>query len=434
VNGTITEAITNQAPFSSQWLAFTLPHLHVGGYLLSLEIDPESQVDEAAECDNIATRVLVVPAHRLHLPLTLRHSSQTALHLGSVETQASPASSAIEPVARQGQVGFLEFQMPTESSYPAQIALDSEREVLWVTERDGGKIACFDLQLENWCTPDEYTVAPNSQPWGLDIDGAGNVWFADAGLDKIGMLDVESGTISHPVTLTADSQPWGVAISGIEASTTVWFTEKEANRIGKFVPATGVLTNVVLPTPGAQPSGIDVQDTYVWFTETAANRLGRLRTAESLNVTERPIPTSNSAPHDVVIVPGGNPWLSEGQGNKIALFRADTTGWFTEIPVFTAGSEPYGIAVEVDSGVARAIWFTERNGNRLGRFTGEHSFPREYLLPTPNSRPTDIVVDGEGCAWYAAPGANRIGRFCPPPDTHTFLPLILRDESPVQGR
>jgi streptogramin lyase len=264
------------------------------------------------------------------------------------------------------------------------------------------------------------------------------VWFAETATDKIGRLDVASGTVSEPVTLTDGSQPWGVAISSVGTSTTVWFTERLGDQIGKFVPATGVVTHVALPTPGAQPSGIDVrtdvQGTYVWFTETAANRLGRLRTTESQSVTEIPIPTSNSAPHDVVIAPGGNPWLTEGQGNKIALFSVGTVITFTEIPVFTVGSEPYGIAVEVDSGVARAVWFTERNGNRLGRFTGEHSFPSEYLLPTPNSRPTDIVVDGEGCAWYTAPDANRIGRFCPPPDTYIFLPLVLRDESPVQGR
>jgi streptogramin lyase len=325
--------------------------------------------------------------------------------------------------------------MPTADSFPVQLVLDSARQVLWITERDAGKLACFELQLENWCTTYEYTLAPNSQPWGLDIDADGNVWFADTGRDRIGMLDVASGTVSEPVTLTAGSQPWGVAISGIGLSTVVWFTEKAGNQIGQFVPATGGIAEVPLPTPGAQPSGIDVQGTNVWFTETAANRLARLRTGSRAprdTLTEIPIPTPSSGPRDVVIAPGGNPWLTEGLGNKIALFSIGTLSRFTEIPVSTPDSEPYGIALETASGVARAVWFTERDGNRLGRFTGDHSFPREYVLPTPNSWPTDIVVDSQGCAWYTAPGANRIGRFCPPPDTSTFLPLILRGEPPVQ--
>jgi streptogramin lyase len=51
---------------------------------------------------------------------------------------------------------------------------------------------------------------------------------------------------------------------------------------------------------------------------------------------------------------------------------------------------------------------------------------RDYALPTANSLPTDIAVDGAGCAWYTAPGSNRIGRFCAPPVQLIFLPVIQR--------
>jgi streptogramin lyase len=457
--GTLEQEIDNLPPASSQWITYVLAELEAGKYTLYLSVNPDNEPVEATLCNNQATGMMLAPTARVLLPLVARqHDSApwqsgvvkvqdpdalaSAQHLAdrsfrSPETQSPAvvhkAAASLESAARWG---FREFEMPTADSSPVQLALDATRQVLWVTGRDGNRIVSFSPQTETW---QEYEIPTiDSQPWGLAVDGEGNVWFAETATDKIGRLDVASGTVSEPVTLTDGSQPWGVAISSVGTSTTVWFTERLGNQIGKFVPATGVVTHVALPTPGAQPSGIDVrtdvQGTYVWFTETAANRLGRLRTTESQSVTEIPIPTSNSAPHDVVIAPGGNPWLTEGQGNKIALFSVGTVITFTEIPVFTVGSEPYGIAVEVDSGVARAVWFTERNGNRLGRFTGEHSFPSEYLLPTPNSRPTDIVVDGEGCAWYTAPDANRIGRFCPPPDTYIFLPLVLRDESPVQGR
>ena len=108
-------------------------------------------------------------------------------------------------------------------------------------------------------------------------------------------------------------------------------------------------------------------------------------------------------------------------GNQIALFRSTTIQDFTEIPVHTADSEPYGIAMEADV----AVWFTERDANKLGRYDGSLP-PHEYWLPVPDSRPTDIVVDVEGCAWYTAPGTNRIGRFCVPPDRFIYLPLVTR--------
>jgi virginiamycin B lyase len=84
------------------------------------------------------------------------------------------------------------------------------------------------------------------------------------------------------------------------------------------------------------------------------------------------------------------------------------------------GSEPYGIAMEGNA----AVWFTERAGNRLGRFSGSIP-PREVPLPTPGSLPTDIIVDGAGCAWYAAPGSNRIGRLCLVLH-NLYLPAVMR--------
>ncbi len=476
VTGTLEQEVLNVTPASSQRITYVLTDLKAGKYRLSLAVNPDGAPLEATLCNNQATGTMLAPTDRLLLPLVTRRGGSAFRQADVVEAKGAavagrPPASAHPPEERPTRFpetqlpgvalkaatplaagtsddtpatvglpgsGFREFEMPAADSSPVQLALDAARQVLWVTEWDGNKIASFSLQTEAW--QDEYEIPTlDSKPWGLAVDGEGNVWFAETAADKIGVLDVASGTVSEPVTLTAGSQPWAVAISGVGTSTAVWFTEKAGNRIGKFVPATGVITEFTVPTAGAQPGGIDVQDTYVWFTEVAANRLGRLRAGsraardtESPNVTEIPIPTPNSDPHEVVIAPGGNPWLTEGQGNKIALFSIGTLSRFTEIPVFTPESEPYGIAMEGDSTVARAVWFTERGGNRLGRFTGDHSYPREYSLPTPNSRPTDIVVDGQGCAWYTAPGANRIGRFCPPPEPYTFLPLILRGQSLVR--
>jgi virginiamycin B lyase len=111
-------------------------------------------------------------------------------------------------------------------------------------------------------------------------------------------------------------------------------------------------------------------------------------------------------------------------GNQILFFYTNM-GEFVEIPMSTIESEPYGIAMEDNA----AIWFTERAGNKLGRYAGP-SPPREYSLPTQNSAPTGIVVDGNGCAWYTAPGANRIGRLCPPLNYLAYLPFVSHSQVP----
>jgi virginiamycin B lyase len=86
----------------------------------------------------------------------------------------------------------------------------------------------------------------------------------------------------------------------------------------------------------------------------------------------------------------------------------------------TADSQPYGIALVPDG---RTIWFTERAGNRLGRYTYITQIV-EFPLPTPASSPTGIAIDSAGCAWYTAPAANQIGRFC---SITSFLPLVVKN-------
>jgi virginiamycin B lyase len=115
----------------------------------------------------------------------------------------------------------------------------------------------------------------------------------------------------------------------------------------------------------------------------------------------------------------GFPWFTQSQGNKIVLWQPTTLGMWHEYPVPTADSEPYGITIQG----AEAVWFTERSGNRLGRFTGAFD---EIALPTPGSLPTDIALDSAGCVWYTAPGVNRIGQLCPP-FFRTYFPLIAKN-------
>ena len=82
-----------------------------------------------------------------------------------------------------------------------------------------------------------------------------------------------------------------------------------------------------------------------------------------VSFTEYPVPTTGSSPWDIAAGPDGALWFTEGDGNKIG--RITTSGGFTEYPVPTAGSAPYGIAAGRDG----ALWFTELGGNKIGRIT-----------------------------------------------------------------
>jgi virginiamycin B lyase len=66
---------------------------------------------------------------------------------------------------------------------------------------------------------------------------------------------------------------------------------------------------------------------------------------------------------DITSGPDGNLWFTEQDGNRIG--RITPTGQITEFPITTAHSAPS----EITSGPDGAVWFIEGSSNRIGRIT-----------------------------------------------------------------
>ena len=72
---------------------------------------------------------------------------------------------------------------------------------------------------------------------------------------------------------TPNSEPFGIALEGNVA---VWFTERAADKLGRF---SGPLPpeEYWLPSPNSQPTGVVVDsDGCAWYTAPGVNRIGRL--------------------------------------------------------------------------------------------------------------------------------------------------------------
>jgi virginiamycin B lyase len=401
LNGTRHQEVAALPPSSSQWITFTLDGLQPGAYRVSIEVDPLNQVLESRECNNKASMKLIAPTDSAYLPQVAAHYAAMPISGGSLKTdRAAAPSTGNRPTS--STPGFREFEVPTANSYPAQIALDAQGRV-WITERDGNKVARFDPETLAW---QEYDIpTDNSRPWGLALDGDRDVWFAETAGNLIGHLELgetpDQYTFTEYTIPTLDSVPRDVAIG---RDGTVWFTEQAGNRIGKLVPGQGVTAEYQVPTEDAGLSSVDIKGQFVYFTETSADQLGQFNITTGQFLEKRG--PAGSAPQDLVTT-GGGVWYSEMDGNRVVLFSPSTLSWTLELDVPTANSKPYGIALEGNV----ALWFTERKGNRLGRFTGTEPLV-EYRLPSANSQPTGLVVDDAGCVWYTAPGVNRIGRLC----------------------
>src|SRR5437016_11545137 len=79
-----------------------------------------------------------------------------------------------------------------------------------------------------------------------------------------------------------------------------------------------------------------MRKTFIWVTLILAVAMGG-----SAQVTEFPIPTSNSGPLGITRGPDGNVWFTENGAKKIG--RISMTGTVTEFPLPLPFSDPRGI-------------------------------------------------------------------------------------------
>jgi hypothetical protein len=102
--------------------------------------------------------------------------------------------------------------------------------------------------------------------------------------------------------------------------------------------------------------------------------------------------------------PDGNLWFTELNGNKIG--RITTAGTVTEFGGLTANSQPVAITTGPDGN----LWFVENVGNRIGRMTPAGALTGEFPVPTANSHPEEITAGPDGNLWFTEGSGNKIGR------------------------
>ena len=130
-----------------------------------------------------------------------------------------------------------------------------------------------------------------------------------------------------------------------------------------------------------------------------------LASATEVTITEFPLPTAGN-PALIAAGPDGNLWFTELNGNKVG--RITPAGVVTEFPVPTADCTPNGIA----SGPDGNLWFTEMNyltGNKIGRITTAGVIT-EFPVPTTAGVPLTITSGPDGNLWFTEANGKKIGR------------------------
>lgn len=187
-------------------------------------------------------------------------------------------------------------------------------------------------------------------PNGIAFDGT-NMWIPNGEGSSVTELSPTGATIG---TYSVGSGPGAIAFDG----TNMWVANYSASpgSVTELSPAGATLRT---PQAGDHPAAIAFDGTNMWVTNLFNNTITVLSpTGSTLNTFN--IPTSSSHPEFITQGADGAMWFTEIDGNNIGRVTSD--GTFTEIPVPTASSEPLGIAKGPDGN----IWFTEKTGDKIG--------------------------------------------------------------------
>jgi streptogramin lyase len=266
---------------------------------------------------------------------------------------------------------------------------------------------------------------PNSLPLGVAVNQAnGQVYFAEAGGDKIGRLDPASNVI---VEWTVGDGPAYLEIE--PSSGLVYFTEYDGNRISRLSPTLNGYSYATIPTTAnSAPNGLKlnlVSPTEIFFTERLGKKLGRLVTGGLVfdliiisTPTERAVaPTTQTlTPTTTVVTPLVRPG-SPGLPPAVALIPAAASGPFTEWPFTLTEGNPAMIAQGPDG----HLWISTETRSIL-QFIPESNIFYFHDLPS-ESASLDLALDGSGNIWFTEGWADKIGRLNPSNGDVTEWPL-----------
>ena len=229
------------------------------------------------------------------------------------------------------------------------------------------------------------------------------------------------------------SSPQSVVVN---AAGKVWFTEKVGKNLVMFDPEEQTFEAHPLPAAWGKigPARLAVApDGRIWFNvrrwaESVDGTwlLGLFNPANRkfrkfiLTDPEAAAPNAsgqgNVSPDDLLVDRNGLVWFLSPKENKLYSFAPDGASDDTSggaglrgYPIPTPNSYPKGIAIDGGD----TIWFVEANANKIGKFIPSAAIFGEYQIPTAFANPETLTVDGAGKVWFVELRTNRLSVFYP---------------------
>lgn len=344
---------------------------------------------------------------------------------------------ADELVTYEKESAFIkEFPVPFEERGLRGITVDSDNNVWFYHSTtststlvmfEPGQEEFTQYQIAGETVADDAIISLASAQLVFD-DEKNAVWFTDARINSVGMLDVESGKISLWAIPTEMAGPMGIALSpdGRQA----WFTEITGDNIAQLDVESGEITEYSTGD-GSGPALLTFDDKgQLWVTLSFSNSILLIQPwvlvpGSSLAMTKfSPSEPDQFSPFGIAVA-GGKIFLSDHGSSRILVVDEDSVLQDYEL-YWTSPSRVYPTTlpsqVVVDG--RGNVYFAQHGGNRISEIAPD-GIMTEYEVPTgPLSTVVFLSSSQEGRVWFAEWASNKIGFL----DTTIDVPFSLQTQ------
>jgi virginiamycin B lyase len=296
-------------------------------------------------------------------------------------------------------IAYVEFDFAAPNGMGPWSAVEDKDGMMWIPYYGRGNSV---VRLDP--TTGEQTAFPLGFAKKAGIHSAvpaqdGSVWFTEAALGKIGRLDPQTKLITeYQNKPLPDGTRTGAHTIRVDDRGLVWVSGGPA--ISMFDPKTEKFQHYDL---GGTYGNVVGKDGAQWFTSFRIDGpIGRIKDG----VLTKFYPPTKGKPQRLLEDPDGIIWFTERQGNKIGRLDPKTEQ-FKEFPLPGPEASPYAIGRDAKG----MIWYSSHEQDTLGRLDPKTGEVIEYPYPHSEISMREFFPDSKGRMWYASSVNNKIGYF-----------------------
>jgi streptogramin lyase len=294
----------------------------------------------------------------------------------------------------------------------AFIAMDASNN-LYVTNKINSTIS--KITPNGTVTQAWATLATGSNPYGMTIDAAGNLYTVNRGtpgpytVSKITpSLDGSSGTVIQ-TWASLGAEAYSIAI---DASGNLYVPYISNNKIAKIVPAnggaTGNITNpwVTLAT-GANPFSISFDASGNLYSANSNNTISKITPTGTVTQAWATLAASSN-PQFMVFDPSGNMYVSCWGTSKVA--KINSSGTVTDN--WSLGTDVWPAGIVLDA--AGNIFTSNYHNHTISKVTSSGAVTQAYVTLANGSYPFYLAKDASGNLYTTNMGNGTVSRILGP--------------------